>query len=98
LNNLAWLLATCPQASLRDGAGALASSQKAVQLGGAENPTLLRSLAAAYAETGRYAEAAETARNALRLAVASGNPALAGTLQNEAELYDAGMPVRDVKP
>jgi tetratricopeptide (TPR) repeat protein len=98
LNNLAWVLATAPSASLRDGIAALALSQKAIQSAGGENPVLLRTLAAAQAETGRYADAAESARHALRLAVAAGNSPLAGTLQQEINLYDAGSPVRDVKP
>jgi protein O-mannosyl-transferase len=98
LNNLAWLLATCPQASLRDGAKALALAQKAVRLAGGENPLRLRTLAAAEAETGRYPEAAATARTALRLAAAQGSTALAGTLQKEIQLYEAGTPFRDVKP
>jgi tetratricopeptide (TPR) repeat protein len=98
LNNLAWALATCPQASLRDGANAVALAQKAVRLSGGENPLMLRTLAAAYAETGQYSEAVETARHALRLAVAAGGVALAGSLQNEIEIYDADTPVRDLKP
>jgi protein O-mannosyl-transferase len=98
LDNLAWMLATASQAALRNGVEAVQLAQKAVQLDGGKNPLALRTLAAAYAETGRYADAAETARRALRLAVAAGNAALAGTLQQEIELYDAGTPVRDMKP
>jgi tetratricopeptide (TPR) repeat protein len=98
LKNLAWALATTPDASLRNGAKAVALAGQADQLTGGGNPLVLRTLAAAYAETGRYAEAAATARRGLRLAVAGGNVALAGTLQQEIEIYDAGAPVRDVKP
>ena len=98
LNNLSWALATCPQASLRDGAVALTLAQKAVRLAGGENPLMLRTLAAADAETGRYAEAAETARHALQLAVQQKNDALAATLQKELGLYQMNTPVRDVKP
>ncbi len=98
LDNLAWMLATSPQASLRDGAKALALAQKAVQLDGAENPLLLRTLAAAYAETGQYARAVETARHAMQLANAQGGAALSATLEQELELYQMDTPVRDVKP
>ncbi len=98
LNNLAWALATCPQASLRNGTNAVALAQKAVRLSGGENPLMLRTLAAADAETGQYAVAAETARQALQLAARQKNDALAATLQKELELYQMDTPMRDVKP
>jgi protein O-mannosyl-transferase len=97
LNNLAWVLATASDASLRNGEKAVALAEQAKQLTGGENPLLLRTLAAAEAETGRYPEAAATARMALRLAAAQGSTALAGTLQKEIQLYEAGTPFRDVK-
>jgi tetratricopeptide (TPR) repeat protein len=97
LNNLAWLLATASDASLRNGAKAVALAEQTKQLTGGENPMILHTLAAAYAETGRYSEAAETARRALQLADAQGGTALAGMLQHEIQLYEAGVPVRDVK-
>ena len=98
LNNLAWLLATVSDASLRNGAKAVALAEQAKQLTGGEDPMILHTLAAAYAETGRYSEAAETARRALQLADAQGGTALAGTLQHEIKLYEAGKPVRNVRP
>ncbi len=98
LNRLAWALATGPEASLRDGASAVALAQKAVRLAGGENPRMLRTLAAAYAETGRYGEAAATARDALQLAARQKNDALAVTLQKDIQLYEAGRPLRDAKP
>jgi tetratricopeptide (TPR) repeat protein len=98
MNNLAWMLATCPEASLRDGAGAVQLAQKAVQLAGGENPPTLRTLAAAYAEAGRYAEAAQTARHAMQLANVRNDMAMAGTLEQELALYELDTPMRDVKP
>jgi tetratricopeptide (TPR) repeat protein len=94
-NNLAWLLATASDASLRDGARALALAQQAGQLAGRENPMILQTLAAAYAETKNYGEAIATARRALELAVGQKNDPLAGTLQTEIKLYEAGLPARD---
>jgi Flp pilus assembly protein TadD len=98
LNNLAWALATGPQAALRDGVSAVALAQKAVRLSGGENPRMLRTLAAAEAEAGRLAEAAETARQALQLAAVQKNDALAATLQKEIELYQMDTPLREGKP
>jgi protein O-mannosyl-transferase len=91
-NNLAWLLATCPQAALRNGNKALALARQANALTGGENPVILHTLAAALAEAGRFPEAMETARHALRLAEAQSNAALAGQLQSEMKLYQAGAP------
>jgi tetratricopeptide (TPR) repeat protein len=89
-NNLAWLLATCPQASLRNGAKAVGLARRANELTGGENPLFLNTLAAAFAEAGRFPEAVETAQRALRLAGAQSNVTLAGQLQFELQLYQAG--------
>ncbi|MGD1083255.1 MAG: tetratricopeptide repeat protein [Verrucomicrobiota bacterium] len=98
LNNLAWLLATTPDASLRDGARAVALAAQADQLSGGGNPMILHTLAAARAETGDYALAATTAQRGLELAVAQKNDALAATLQKEVQLYETRKPVREAPP
>ena len=91
-NTLAWLLATCPEAALRDGNKAVELARQANALTGGENPIILHTLAAAYAEAGRFPEAMETAQHALRLAGAQSNTVLAGQLQSELKLYQAGSP------
>jgi protein O-mannosyl-transferase len=91
-NNLAWLLATCPQAALRNGHKAVELARQANELSGGENPITLRTLAAAFAEAGRFPEAVETAQRALSLAGAQSNTRLAGQLQSELKLYQAGSP------
>ncbi len=91
-NNLAWLLATCPQASLRNGDKAVQLARQANELAGGKNPVILGTLAAAFAETGRFPEATETAQRALHLAEAQSNIRLAGQLQFEMKLYQAGSP------
>jgi hypothetical protein len=91
-NQLAWLLATCPQASLRNGAKAVKLAERANQIAGGGNPFILRTLAAAYAEAGRFSEAVKSAQRALDLAGAQSNTALAGALQSEMKLYQAGTP------
>jgi tetratricopeptide (TPR) repeat protein len=95
LNNLAWLLATTPEASLRNGAKAVALAKEAGQLSGDGNPMTLHTLAAAYAEEGSYGLAAVTARRGLELAAEQKNGALAATLQKEIQLYEAGAPARE---
>ena len=91
-NNLAWVLATCPQASLRNGIEAVKLAEQANQLTGGENPVVLCTLAAAFGEAGRFPEAIETAQRALQLAEAQSNTTLAGTLQSQLKLYQAGIP------
>jgi tetratricopeptide (TPR) repeat protein len=61
----AWLLATCPRDGLRDGERALHYARTAMQLSGLEDSHYLESLAAAYAETGRFAEAVRWQQRAL---------------------------------
>ncbi|MGD0813993.1 MAG: tetratricopeptide repeat protein [Verrucomicrobiota bacterium] len=91
-NNLAWLLATAPQASLRNGAKAVELARQANELAGGKNPVILGTLAAALAETGRFSEALEAARRASQLSGAQSNTALAGQLQFEMKLFQAGRP------
>jgi len=95
LNNLAWVMATTPDAALRNGAKAVALAAQANQLSGGGNPAILRTLAAAYAEEGSYGLASATARRGLALAAEQKNEALAATLQKEIKLYEAGAPVRE---
>jgi len=89
-NNLAWMLATAPQASLRNGARALELAGKANQSSGGNNPQILRTLATAYAETGEFANALQTAQKALQLAEGQADTALAATLHREIKLYEGG--------
>jgi tetratricopeptide (TPR) repeat protein len=91
-NTLAWVLATCPQASLRNGNKAVKLAQRANQLTGDGNPVVLGTLAAAYAEAGRFPEAVATAQRALQVAETQSNPALADAIRSQMKLYQAGLP------
>jgi tetratricopeptide (TPR) repeat protein len=91
-NNLAWVLATCPEGALRNGNKAVELARQADTLAGGENPTILHTLAAALAEAGRFAEAVETAQRASHLAETQSNPDLARQLQSEIKLYQLGTP------
>ena len=94
-NDLAYVLAASPHAELRDGHRALELAREASESTGGRNPAVLRTLAAAYAETGQYAEAAQTAQRALELVDTQSMPDLAKTLQSEIALYQSGKPFRD---
>jgi Flp pilus assembly protein TadD len=63
-----------------------------VRLSRGKDPNYLRTLAAACAESGRFAEAKETARQALQAAEGRTNSTLANALQDEIELYELGLP------
>jgi len=91
-NNLAWLLATSPDASIRDGNRAIELAKEAVRLSRGKDPNYLRTLAAAFAEAGHFAEATETARQSLQEAEGRSNSTLANALQDEIALYDLGLP------
>jgi tetratricopeptide (TPR) repeat protein len=91
-NNLAWLLATSSDASIRDGNRAMELAKHAVQLSRGKDPNYLRTLAAAFAESGRFAEAKETARQALQAAERRRNSILANALQDEIALYELRLP------
>jgi tetratricopeptide (TPR) repeat protein len=94
LSNLAWLRATSADRSLRDGTEAVRLAERAESASSRsdDHATVLRILAAAYAEDGRFADAKETAQRALQTAEVEGNVSLAGALQGEIALYDLGLP------
>ena len=94
LNDTAWALATNPNASIRNGAEAVELAQRAAQLSDRREPAILGTLAAAYAEAGRFSEAVQTARQALELATQQNNQSLAESLKAKIPLYEAGTPFR----
>jgi cytochrome c-type biogenesis protein CcmH/NrfG len=95
LSNLAWVFATSPDDSLRDGAKGVQLAKQALRISGDRIPIVFRTLAAAYAENGQFAEAIQTAERGIEVANKQGNPALAAEFQNSIGLYEAGRPLRD---
>ena len=92
-NNIAWVRATAADPDLRDGREALELAQRALRSGG-ENPVALRTLAAAQAENGQFAEAIATCRRGEELAQKSGDRAMAESLHNCAESFRRGEALR----
>jgi len=92
-NNLAWLLATCPQASLRNGDEAVELARQADAVTGGKNLIILRTLAAAFAEAGRFGDAKESAQKAIELARAAGQQDFVEQLKGELKQYEAGLPL-----
>ena len=96
LSDLAWVLATCPEASIRDGARAVVLAREAVKLTGGKDPRSLDILAAACAEAGRFSEAVAAARQAL--ALVGGQDKAADGLRARLKLYESGSPYHQSVP
>src|SRR5262249_31273129 len=94
LTNLAWVLATCPDGSLRNGSRAVEIATQADELLGGTNPLVQRTLAAAYAENGEFAKAIRTARSAMQLARMHGEESLTTDLDQQIAIYKLGIPYR----
>jgi tetratricopeptide (TPR) repeat protein len=87
LNNLAWLLSTSADASNRNGLRAVQLAERACALTQNQQPVLLGTLAAAYAESGRFTEAIETAQKASARATELGDSITATKNKEFIELY-----------
>jgi tetratricopeptide (TPR) repeat protein len=90
MGDLAWILATARDESLRDPAAAVALGERAAGLTGGRGAGILDALAASYAAAGRFPDAAATAENARGLAQAAGDAELAARIGKRIEAYRAG--------
>ncbi|MGZ4987208.1 MAG: tetratricopeptide repeat protein [Limisphaerales bacterium] len=95
LNSLAWMLATQPNPKLRSGAEAVRFGEQAVALTKNHDPGLLDTLAAAYAEAGRFPDAVKTAESAVQIAAASGQTNFVTELKGRLQLYQSSMAYRE---
>ena len=91
-NNLAWLLATSSDAALRDGDEAVLWAEHCARLVGPDSAAALDTVAAAYAEAGRFDEAVASARQGWQLATSAGNQELADQLEQRLRLYELQEP------
>jgi tetratricopeptide (TPR) repeat protein len=96
LNNLAWLLATCPDAHHRDGAQAVGYAERACELTHYKKTFYVGTLAAAYAEAGRFDDAIAKAQKACALAEESGEQNLLQRNQELLLLYQKHQPYHAV--
>jgi len=89
------LLATCPDSTVRNGAEALSLAEKAKQLSGGNDPGVLDTLSAAYAENGRFDEATAAEQQAVALAAQREDPMLASRLKAHMARYELKEALRE---
>ena len=94
-DSLAWILATCKDASVRDGAEAVRLARIACERTRNSDAHCLMTLAAAQAETGDYDIAVRTAERALRLADTQGNTQTAEKMRMHLATLKQKKPLRD---
>lgn len=96
LNNLAWLLATSPDASLRNGQRAIELAKTAARVTEFKQAHILSTLAAAYAEAGDFENAKTWSQKAVDLAEKdSGDKEIREQLKKEQASYEAKQPWRE---
>jgi tetratricopeptide (TPR) repeat protein len=95
LGGIAWRLATSPVASQRNGVKAVELARELERIAGNASSTTAEILAAAYAETGQFEQAAATGQRALELARKENNGATVAAIQAQFNFYKAGKPFRD---
>ncbi len=93
-NNMAWILATCGDVHFRNGPLALNYAKHAYALS-PDDPVILDTLAAAYAETGNLPLAIRVAEKAVAIAEKAGDRTLAEQIRKRLELYRQGKPYRE---
>jgi tetratricopeptide (TPR) repeat protein len=91
LNNLAWMLATSEDESVRDPAWAVGCARKACELSNYSSPVMIDTLAIAYAANGDLSEAQEMGRKALKAAKMQDMPELADEIERHLELIESNM-------
>jgi protein O-mannosyl-transferase len=95
LNSLAWALATDKHDSLRNGNEAVLLAERASKAMDDKAPEVLDTLAAAYAEAGRFPKAVETIQKAIDLASAMGVEKMADEFRTRLILYKSDHPYRE---
>jgi tetratricopeptide (TPR) repeat protein len=94
-NNLAWLLATAADPSLRNGPEAVRLAQQICADTQYQQPALVDTLAAALAEAGRFPEAIATAQRAIQAAEAHRQSTLARQIRRRLARYEQQLPFHD---
>ena len=97
LDGLAWILATASNAEFRNAPEAVRMAERACELTGRKDSAKLKTLAAAYAESGNFSQAISTAQAAKELASNAGRAKLAEECERMVEGFRAGKAWRGVE-
>ena len=89
-NQLAWILSACPDERYRDGVKAVTFSKKALEI--QEKPGFLDTMAAAYAESGKFDDAVKTQERAIALLDKTENETLLSDYKTRLESYNPASP------
>jgi pentatricopeptide repeat protein len=95
LNGLAWLYATDSNQEIRSGKEAIRLAERGCDLTKRKKSSLLDTLAAAYAEAGRFDDAVKTTKEMMRDATVATNSFLLANAKQRLSLYEAHRPFRD---
>jgi Flp pilus assembly protein TadD len=95
---MVWILATTANPEFRNGPEAVRMAERACELTGQKDSEKLKTLAAAYAEAGRFPEAITTAQSAQTVAVTAGRKQMAGVMETMLENFKAAKPWRAAMP
>src|SRR5207237_10007849 len=95
MSNLAWVFATSPDESVRNGPKAVQLAEQAVRISGGRIPILFRTLGAAYAESGRFSAAIKAAHQGIELANSQANSHLGAELHGNITLYQQEQQLSD---
>ena len=98
LNNLAWLLATCPDATVRNGPRAVQLAEQACSSTGFQKTVFMGTLAAAQAEAGRFDDAVATAQKACANASARQETGLLQANQSLLARYQSHQAYHETPP
>jgi Flp pilus assembly protein TadD len=93
-NNLGWLRATCPIASMRNGKEAVEAATKACNFSSWTNWTRVDTLAAAFAEADDFQQAIKYQKQALDMTAAGDKERKA--MQDRLALYEQQQPYREI--
>jgi tetratricopeptide (TPR) repeat protein len=92
LNDLAWLLATHPEATLRNGTKAVELARKTCEAAKPAQARYYGTLDAALAESGRFDEARQACRKAIELANHAEQKDIAAAAEARLRLYESNQP------
>ncbi|HZR79345.1 MAG TPA: glycosyltransferase family 39 protein, partial [Chthoniobacterales bacterium] len=95
LNELAWIFSTSTDPALRDGTQALDLARRARELTGRKQPALLATEAAAYAESGKFSEAINSAQGAASLAQSQGDAKTVELAEKLLTSFQSNQPYRE---